>query len=96
MPAPSTNNHEPTKVYFSRSEAMEKLGCTKYDLRKWTAYLGFKEGGGHHRYSVDELNRLAVIRKTNTPRFDRAGYMREYMAKYRKMGKGRYIRKKEN
>lgn len=95
MPAPRTNNHEPRRVYFSRSEALQYLDCTKHWLKVWTDSLGFKHGQkGPVKYSVDELNRLAVIRKTNTPaKFDRVSYMKQYMKKYREMGKGRYVKK---
>jgi hypothetical protein len=94
-PAPSTNTHEPRKVYFSRSEALKVLECSKHWLRIWTAYLGLNEASkAHVRYTVEDLNRLAIIRKTNTPaKFDRVNYMRRYMKKYREMGKGKHVKK---
>ena len=79
-------------TYFSRSEALKYLDCSRYWLEIWTESLGFKHGQkGPVKYSVQELNRLAVIRKTNKPdKFDRVGYMRQYMRQYRKMGKNKY------
>lgn len=66
MPASRTNNHTPEKVYFSASEARKILDCSKDWLYVWTRQLGFKTKiGQHHRYSIEEINRLTVIRKTN-------------------------------
>ena len=84
MATSRTQTHEPTKIYFTRSEAMEILDCTRSWLEGRWKVLGFKEGGRtHRRYSVAELNKLLEERnKTNG--FDRTAYMRDYMANRRK------------
>ena len=62
MPAPRTSTYEPKKIYFSVSEACLYLDCSKEWLKNWTLKMGFKS---LKRYNADELNRLAIIRKTN-------------------------------
>jgi len=85
------------KVWFTRSEAMQILDCTRSWLEGRWRLLGFKEGGRtHRRYSAEEMNLLIAERQKSNGGFDRVGYMRQYMAKYREMGKGRYVRKMKN
>lgn len=80
------------KVYFTRSEAMQILDFTRSWLECRWRLLGFNGGRTHRRYSVDELN-LLIAERQKSRGFDRTTYMREYMAKYREMGKGRYVSK---
>lgn len=72
MPSPRTENYEPKKVYFSPSEALLLLDCSKYTLRKLTSLIpncGRQEGNGWRRYSVKEINQMMKIRsKAVTPR----------------------------
>lgn len=72
MGASRTETHEPTKVYFTPSEATKILDCSKYELRKLTSLIpncGRQEGKGWRRYSVKEINQMMKIRsKTVTPR----------------------------
>jgi hypothetical protein len=64
-PAPRTITYEPTKRYFSATEAREKIGCSKYWLWHHSAVLAFntRPRGKWHRYSVEEINALMEIRK---------------------------------
>ena len=92
----SINDYQPTKRYFRRSEAMQILDCTRSWLEARWRLIGFVKGGRtHRRYSSDELNILIEERKKSNGGFDRGAYMREYMRKYREMGKGIYVRKSE-